>query len=228
MICLFFASAVSLGPIAFVGPSAVGKGTLISTLMEYYDEKFELFVSHTTRKPRGSEINGSQYIFTTRESFLQMITNGEMLGFTEIHGNLYGTSAKAYKDIEATGKMIIVDFNLDGVLDLCKYNYHPFIILLLPPSMEELENRLRRRKTETEEQIITRLKTAVKELKDYEKYHDIFNLTIINKDLQETFDIIRNELNKYYKFDESLLTNVTRYSYPHNHTKHSHTLNAEL
>ncbi|EAX94333.1 Guanylate kinase family protein [Trichomonas vaginalis G3] len=186
-------------PIVFVGPSGIGKGTIIGKLRELYPGRFDFSVSHTTRKPREGETDGVQYNFVTRKKFEEMIKNGEFLEHAEVHGNYYGTSFAAIHHVEESGKICILDINIDGAIAVYKSNMTPYIILLKPTSFEALEARLRGRATETEEQIQKRLQTTKRELERYEELKDMFDLTIINDRLDVTLIKISEELFKRYK-----------------------------
>lgn len=186
-------------PIVFVGPSGIGKGTIIGKLRELYPGRFDFSVSHTTRAPRTGETDGVQYHFTTREKFEEMIKNGEFLEYAEVHGNYYGTSFAAIHAVEASGKICILDINIDGAIAVYKSEMTPFIILLKPTSFEALEARLRGRGTESEEQIQKRLNTTRNELKRYEENKEIFDIEIINDRLDATLVKISSELFKRYK-----------------------------
>ena len=186
-------------PIVFVGPSGIGKGTIIAKLRELYPNRFDFSISHTTRQPREGETDGVQYHFVTREKFEEMIANGELLEHAEVHGNYYGTSFAAIHAVEATGKICILDINIDGAISVYKSDMKPFIILLKPTSFDALERRLRGRGTETEEQIQKRLTTTKNELKRYEENQAIFDLEIVNDRLDATLIKISEELFKRYK-----------------------------
>ena len=181
-----------------VGPSGIGKGTITGHLRELYPNRFSFSISHTTRKPREGEVDGVHYHFITREKFEEMIKNNEFLEHAEVHGNYYGTSFAAIHDVEATGKICILDINIDGALAIYKSTMKPFIVLFKPVSFEKLEKRLRGRGTETEEQIQKRLQTTKNELTRYETVMEIFNLVIINDRLDATLVKLSEELFKIY------------------------------
>jgi guanylate kinase len=185
-------------PIVFVGPSGIGKGTIIEKLRELYPGRFDFSISHTTRQPRQGETDGVQYHFVTREKFEEMIEKGELLEHTEVHGNYYGTSFEAIRAVEKSGKICILDVNIDGAIAVYNSDMKPFIILLKPVSFELLERRLRGRATETEEQIQRRLNTTRAELPRYEENKEIFNLEIVNDRLDSTIVLLQKELFKHY------------------------------
>lgn len=145
------------------GPSGAGKGTLIKRVMSR-DPRLALSVSATTRPLRAGEVHGRDYFFLSREGFERWIRDGEFLEWAEYTGNLYGTPAQAVKDHLEDGRDVILEIELQGaekVLSLCP---RALMIYIVPPSLEELERRLRGRKTESEEAIKSRLERAKEEL----------------------------------------------------------------
>ena len=181
-------------PVVFVGPSGIGKNTIINKLRELYPDRFAYSISHTTREPREGEIDGVHYHFVSREKFEQMIQNKKLLEYAEVHGNYYGTSFESIRNVERSGKICILDLNIDGAISVSKSRLKPFIIFLRPESMPALERRLRNRGTESEESIQKRMKTAAEEMKRFEENKNIWNLVIINDRLDEIFKIILNKI----------------------------------
>jgi guanylate kinase len=190
-------------PLVFVGPSGIGKGTILHIIMEKHPELFGFSVSHTTRAPRAGETDGVEYYFTTREKMEQQIANGEFLEYADSHGNLYGTSKAAIESVINSGKICVLDVNVDGAVAISKTNFKPFIIFLRPVSMELLEQRLRGRGTESEEAIQRRMTTARREMALHEELKGIWDLDIVNDKLEDTLAIIKAELKKLYGFDPS-------------------------
>lgn len=138
------------------GPSGVGKGTLLSALLEKYRE-IKLSTSVTTRKPRPGEVDGVNYFFKKKEEFEELIKQGELLEWAEFAGNYYGTFVKTVKDITSRGDDVALEIEVQGALQVKEKISDAILIFILPPSIEELESRLRGRKTETEEAIKRRL-----------------------------------------------------------------------
>lgn len=150
------------------GPSGVGKGTLIKLLFEEFGKSQVGFsVSHTTRNARPGEENGVHYHFVEKEKVRAEIAAGMFVESAEVHGNIYGTSIKAIKDVTAQGKVCVLDIDVQGAEQVKKSDLdsRAVYIFISPPSMAELEARLRGRATETEEKIQLRLKTAQTEMK---------------------------------------------------------------
>lgn len=181
-------------PLVFVGPSGIGKGTIERFLMEKYPGHFQLSVSHTTRKAREGEVDGVHYYFTDRETMEKEIKDGKFLEFCEIHGNLYGTSIMAIEKVQNSGKVCILDVNIDGAFACLEKKLNPFIILLLPTSIEAIEQRLRGRGTDDEESIQKRMKTTREELVRFNENKDKFDLSIVNDKMEVTVEKIEAAL----------------------------------
>ncbi|XP_032239507.2 thioredoxin domain-containing protein 3 homolog isoform X3 [Nematostella vectensis] len=184
-------------PIVIHGPSGSGKSTLVKRLMKEYPDTFGFSVSHTTRQPRPGEINGKDYNFTERGIMEKAIENGEFLEFAEYNQNLYGTSKKAVQDVIHVGKVCILDIDVQGVKNVKKAEMKCLYIFAKPPSLEELENRLRGRGTETDDTLRQRLEIAKSELA-YGEEPGNADYTIINDDLDKAYtefkDIISKEI----------------------------------
>jgi guanylate kinase len=154
-------------------PSGSGKSTLVSQLRTLV-EGLEFSVSYTTRAPRGSEENGRQYHFTTREQFEKMIAEGEFLEWAEVFGNYYGTAASTLRHAESSGKDLLLDIDVQGGMQVMQKLPAAISIFILPPSPEILEKRLRNRSAAehvtSEEVIACRLKEAREELKRLDAY----------------------------------------------------------
>ncbi len=138
-------------PIAIAGPSGVGKSTLIGRLLKEFPSKFGFSCSHTTRAPRPGEKHGVNYWFVSREEFKADVAAGKFVEWAEFSGNIYGTSKKAIKDVNTTGKTVLLDVDLQGIMSLRKTDLNPYCIFIVPPSFEELERRLRGRGDTSEE-----------------------------------------------------------------------------
>ncbi|CAI5498228.1 unnamed protein product [Closterium sp. Naga37s-1] len=174
-------------PVVICGPSGVGKGTLITRLMEEFPGRCGFSVSHTTRGPRPGEEDGVHYNFTMREVMEKEIAEGRFLEKADVHGNLYGTSVAAVKKVTDSGKMCILDIDVQGARQVkASPALDAVFIFVAPPSFEELERRLRGRGTETEEQVEKRLGNARKEM-EAGKDATLFNHTIINDNLDAAY-----------------------------------------
>ena len=159
------------------GPSGVGKGTVLG-LIYARDEKVKLSVSATTRAPREGEINGVHYHFITKEQFEKNIKAGKMLEYAEYVGNYYGTPLESVERMRDDGIDVILEIEVKGALQVMEKVKDAVSVFILPPSMKELENRLRGRGTETEERIKGRLNKAKEEIVFADKYqYNVVNNT---------------------------------------------------
>ena len=149
------------------GPSGTGKGTVCEKLLER--EEIFLSVSTTTRDKRANEVDGVTYNYTTTENFQSMIDNDEMLEWAVYSGNYYGTPKKTVEDMLSRGKNVILEIEVQGALKVKSIFPETFLIFVIPPSMEELKNRLSLRGRETTEQIKERLAAAVWEMRQASK-----------------------------------------------------------
>ena len=125
-------------------PSGSGKSTLVSQLLSLV-ERIDFSISYTTRPPRGSELDGREYHFTTREVFQAMVANNEFLESAEVFGNYYGTAAAALENARDRGHDLLLDIDVQGALQVLKKVPKAISIFILPPSPEVLEMRLRNR-----------------------------------------------------------------------------------
>ncbi|CAN6935130.1 unnamed protein product [Brassica oleracea] len=180
-------------PIVISGPSGVGKGTLIAMLMKEFPSMFGFSVSHTTRSPRCMEENGVHYHFTDKTVMEKEINDGKFLEFASVHGNLYGTSIESVEVVTDSGKRCILDIDVQGARSVKASSLDAIFIFVCPPSMKELEDRLRARGTETEEQIQKRLRNAEAEIKAGES-SGIFEHILYNDNLEECYKNLKNLL----------------------------------
>jgi len=151
------------------GPSGVGKGTLCNLLRKLSPE-LVYSVSATTRKPREGEIDGVNYFFKSHEEFRAMIEAGELLEWAEYVGNYYGTPKSFVQQTIDNGKDIILEIDVQGAMQVKERFPDAIFIFVLPPSLEELRNRIVGRGTETESSIRSRMDAAAEELKLMEHY----------------------------------------------------------
>ena len=144
------------------GPSGVGKGTLCKAIMELGDLSFS--VSCTTRPPRGGEVDGVDYRFMSLVEFNQKLEESQFLEHASVHGNMYGTLRTDVEKVIKSGKDIVIEIDVQGAFQV-KEKMDCVSIFLLPPSINELERRLRRRGTDSDDKIRLRLKNAEYEIK---------------------------------------------------------------
>lgn len=151
------------------GPSGTGKGTVCDLLRKNHPE-ISYSISATTRQPRPGEQDGVNYYFYDKEKFRQMIDAGELLEWAEVYGNYYGTPKQKVLERLNAGEDILLEIDTQGALNVMKAVPEGLFIFLLPPSLEELANRLKGRGTETEESLQRRLGAAVDEIKIAHNY----------------------------------------------------------
>ncbi|WP_067657006.1 guanylate kinase [Nocardia harenae] len=166
--------------VVLVGPSAVGKSTVVRCVREQLPE-LVFSVSATTRAPRPGEVDGRDYRFVARAEFDAMIAAGDLLEWAEIHGGLQrsGTPAGPVRDALAAGHPVLVEVDLEGARSVRRAIPDALLVFLAPPSWDELVARLRSRGTESPEVIERRLETARIELAAC----DEFDIVIVNDDL---------------------------------------------
>ncbi|MEV2220863.1 guanylate kinase [Nocardia vinacea] len=166
--------------VVLVGPSAVGKSTVVRCVRERLPQ-LVFSVSATTRAPRPGEVDGRDYRFVSREEFDAMIAAGELLEWADIHGGLQrsGTPAKPVRDALAAGLPVLVEVDLEGARSVRKAMPEGLLVFLAPPSWEELVSRLTARGTESPEVIARRLETARTELAAC----DEFDIVIVNDEV---------------------------------------------
>ncbi|MED5621141.1 guanylate kinase [Ideonella sp. BN130291] len=140
-------------------PSGAGKSSLVKALLEL-DSHLAVSVSHTTRKPRGQEQHGREYWFVDTDTFRSMIERGEFFEWAEVHGNLYGTSRKAIEDRLNRGEDVVLEIDWQGALQIKQLFQDAVLIFILPPSYEELLQRLHRRGEDGPDVIAQRMVNA--------------------------------------------------------------------
>jgi guanylate kinase len=140
-------------------PSGAGKSSLVNALLEL-DSHLVLSVSHTTRAPRGQEQDGREYHFVEEAAFRAMVTRGEFFEWAEVHGNLYGTSRRAIEGRVADGHDVVLEIDWQGALQIKALFAEAVLIFILPPSWEELRQRLQRRGEDAADVIERRMENA--------------------------------------------------------------------
>ena len=162
------------------GPSGVGKGTVIEALKEAHPDIW-ISISATTREPRGQEQHGVEYYFLSHDEFLKEQAAGEILEYDEYCGHYYGTPRKAIEEQLLKGRDVMLDVTIAGALEIKEKMPQAIIVFLLPPSLAELQRRLRGRKTEREDQLIRRLERSCLEIEKADKFdYLVVNRTIEN------------------------------------------------
>lgn len=175
-------------------PSGAGKTTLKDLVIrEFPDMVYS--ISATTRKPREGEIDGVHYFFKTREEFQRMITENALVEWNEVHGNFYGTPKSFVEKTLSEGKRVLFDLDVFGKVNFDKVYPEAVGILILPPSITVLEERLRHRATDSEEVIELRLANAQKEIA-FAKERGKYEYTIVNDDLEKAAGQLRKILSE--------------------------------
>jgi guanylate kinase len=175
--------------IVLTGPSGVGKGTLMNAILQRYPE-LHYSVSTTTRSPRPGEVNGKNYHFITRSEFEKLVTQGEFLEWAEFAGNCYGTPREAVLNHIQSGKLVVLEIELEGARQIRHTFPSALSIFILPPSFAELEKRIRGRGQDAEEAISRRLNRAEEEI----AAADEFDLQIINNDFEQALQEIEKAI----------------------------------
>jgi guanylate kinase len=180
------------------GPSGSGKSTLLTDVLKKLENNY-FSVSATTRSPRHGETHGVEYIFMTHENFNTMLENGQFLEYAKYAGNYYGTPIEPIIKQLELGKDIFLDIEVQGALQVRKKMPEAILIFAIPPSFDELEKRLRKRSTETEDKIRERLDTARLE---YEKASEYNYIVITDKPGAAANEIIAIVTAEKCKFEE--------------------------
>ena len=151
------------------GPSGTGKGTVCSELLAQAED-LAYSISATTRQPRAGEVDGKNYYFMDKAEFEQKIAEGGFLEYANVYGNYYGTPLGKIEERLAKGVDILLEIDTQGALNVMKKCPDGLFIFLVPPSLPELERRIRGRGSETEESLQKRMGSACKEIEDGRKY----------------------------------------------------------
>ncbi len=173
--------------VVITGPSGVGKGTLVRSLLSHHPE-LHLSISVTTRQPRTGEINGKDYYFVTPSEFEQKIEQGQLLEWAKYTGNYYGTPRAPVEQQIKQGKTVILEIELLGARQVKQTFSNALTLFILPPSEQELERRLRDRGNDEETAILRRLEKAKEEIAASGE----FNHQIVNNNLNLAVQEIEN------------------------------------
>ncbi|MFC2647047.1 MAG: guanylate kinase [Coriobacteriaceae bacterium] len=174
------------------GPSGAGKGTLVAQLRKAHPE-LGLAVSATTRSPRPGEVDGKDYYFLSEGEFKRRVAAGEFVEWAYVHGRMYGTLVKEVERLLAQGKSLILEIDIQGALNVKKVWPDAVLIFIEPPSLEELERRLRGRGTEDEQSIELRLKNAKHEM----TLADDYDVRIVNDTVDRAVRELSDTIERY-------------------------------
>lgn len=180
--------------IVYAGPSGVGKGTVKDMFFNKPELNLHWSVSATSRSPREGEVHGHHYHFLTNEEFTNWVEQGKFIEWAEFVGNKYGTLKENVDKQLEEGKNVFLEIEILGVKQIIEKMPEAVTIFLAPPSMEELENRLRSRGTESEETISNRVQRAKEEMAE----KDLFKYVVVNDEVEkaatEIEEIIKKEI----------------------------------
>jgi guanylate kinase len=166
-------------------PSGSGKSTLVDKARQIVPG-LDFSISFTTRRPRGTEQNGQEYFFVSREEFQEMVRRDEFLEYADVFGNYYGTAKRVLRQAEERGQDLLLDIDVQGAEQIKRKLPSALSIFIMPPDRKTLEARLRKRSLDAEEVIQRRLVTASREIENYEKYDYI----LVNDRLEESIEAL--------------------------------------
>jgi len=177
------------GLIVVSAPSGAGKSTLCARLLHDLGHRLALSISTTSRAPRGQEVNGKEYFFSSPAEFKAKIDHGDFAEWALVHGNYYGTSRATLRTFWDQGRHVLLDIDVQGAASLRKsYGDRSFLVFISPPGLEVLEQRLRARGTESEEAIQKRMRNAVAEM----AARDAFDRVFVNDDFETAYSELKH------------------------------------
>lgn len=182
--------------IVYSGLSGVGKGTILQKLMPMEDLNLAYSVSMTTRAPREGEVEGKNYFFVSKEQFKQAILDGKLLEHARFVEHDYGTPKDYVEKMRNEGKNVILEIEIRGAKQVLEKCPDALSIYIVPPTMEELERRIRERKSEDEDTIMKRMAKARRELEEVDLYEHVVCNDDLDKAVEEIRRIILDEMNK--------------------------------
>ena len=177
-------------------PSGTGKSSLVKALLEL-DSRLQVSISHTTRAPRGQEQDGREYWFISEPQFRDMVAHGDFFEWAEVHGNLYGTSRKAIEERIKGGEDVVLEIDWQGALQIKKIFPNAILIFILPPSYEELLQRLNRRGEDSAETIELRMANARTEVAQARHFDFVVVNSLFESALFDLKAIVHGQRLKY-------------------------------
>ncbi len=177
-------------------PSGTGKSSLVKALLER-DAGLAVSVSHTTRAPRGQEVDGRQYLFVAEAAFRDMVMHNAFCEWAEVHGNLYGTSRAALEQRLAAGEEVVLEIDWQGALQIKRLFPSAVLVFILPPSWHELRERLQRRGEDTGAVIETRMTNAREEIAQAPHFDYVVINAVFDTALADLQAIVRAQRLKY-------------------------------
>lgn len=185
--------------IVISGPSGVGKGTVVKEVMKDEELHLSYSTSMTTRDPRAGEVDGKDYFFVSKEEFLKVKEEGGLLESNEFVGNYYGTPKAYVEKLRNEGKNVLLEIDVEGCKQVVAQEPDTLTLFIVPPSMKELERRIRGRGTEPEEIVQQRLAKAQKELEKSYQY----KYCVCNDDVQLAADIISIIIKRHMEYTKN-------------------------
>jgi len=177
-------------------PSGAGKSSLVKALLEL-DSHLAVSVSHTTRQPRGQEQHGREYWFVDEPTFRAMVERGEFFEWAQVHGNLYGTSRHAIHDRLMRGEDVVLEIDFQGALQIKQLVPHAVLIFILPPSWDELRQRLQRRGEDGPEVISMRMANAREEVAQARHFDFVIINALFETALFDLKTVVHSQRLKY-------------------------------
>lgn len=178
--------------IVISGPSAVGKGTICKEYIKKH-ANVRVSVSATTRPPREGEVDGVSYFFVTKDAFEKGIENNSYLEYAKVHDNYYGTPLEKVEKQLEEGYDVILEIDVQGALQVKQLYNQGIYIFIMPPSIDELKNRIIGRGTETPEQMDKRLGIAQKEIEAAQQYDYVLINHVVSDSVEQLDEIIEKE-----------------------------------
>lgn len=178
--------------IVISGPSGVGKGAVSKELVKF-DRRFEIAITCTTRKPRENEVNGIDYFFVSEDEFRKMIESGDLVEYSIVHGNWYGTPRRYVEKGLSNESDVIFQIDVQGAKKIKNNFEEALLIFLMPPNLDALLKRLNKRGTETPLEIEKRIKRAKEEIEERYIYDYVVVNDVLENTVKEIYEIILKE-----------------------------------
>ena len=192
--------------IIFAAPSGAGKSSLIKKIIEISEEKLQLSISATTRLPRKGEVHGKDYFFISDNEFNELKEKDAFIECANVHGNQYGTLKSFVHEKLEEGISVILDIDVQGFAQIRETTEEMISIFIIPPSLDELENRLTSRGLDTNDVIEKRLHNAVEELKHAES----FDYIVLNDNFDNAIDQLSSIIFTNNKYNNEINLNILR------------------
>jgi len=177
-------------------PSGAGKSSLVKAVLEL-DSRLAVSLSHTTRAPRGQEVHGREYWFIDEPAFRRLIDQGAFFEWAQVHGNLYGTSRTAIEERLMRGDDVVLEIDWQGALQIKQLFPHAVLIFILPPSWNELQQRLQRRGEDGPEVIATRMANAREEVAQARHFDFVIINSLFETALFDLKTVVHSQRLKY-------------------------------